>query len=48
MAESVWSIYRIILMVNTDVLRVKPVPLTLCPPQIPHELGLHSARLATT
>jgi len=47
MTESVWDIYRIILMVNKDVLSVKPVPLTLCLPQIPREMGLHSARLAT-
>jgi len=48
MTEAVWSIDGIILMVNTEVLRGTPVPLTFCPPQIAHELGLHSAnRLAT-
>jgi hypothetical protein len=47
MTEAVWSIDGIILMVNTEVLRGTPVPLTLCPSQIAHELGLHSAnRLA--
>lgn len=49
MTEAVWSIDGIILMVNTEVLRGTRVPLTLCPSQIAHELGLHSAnRLATT